>query len=95
LEASPALLAREDLMFLPENMRDEMRTRQRAAAFLCNTTAALSLLALGFPLTPATIKATLLGWILVVVAISRFVLGHSRIVDLCAQEFCHKEKTRG
>ena len=89
------MLARENLMFLPENMSGEMRTRQRAAAFLCNATAALSLLALGFPLTPAAIRATLLGWVLVLVAVSRFMLGRFRIVDPCAQEFCHKEKTRG
>jgi uncharacterized membrane protein HdeD (DUF308 family) len=94
LEASPALLAREDLMFLPENMRDEMRTRQRAAAFLCNATAALSLLALGFPLTPATIRSTLLGWVLVVVAITRFMLALLDSAEPCTQELCHKEKNR-
>jgi hypothetical protein len=82
-------------MFLPEKMTGDMRIRQTAAAFLCNATAALSLLALGFPLSPAAIRATLLGWVLVFVAVSRFMSGRSRISDLCAQEFCHKEKTRG
>jgi hypothetical protein len=79
-------------MFVTEKMTGDMRTRQRAAAFLC--TAALSLLALGFPLSPAAIRVTLLGWVLIFVAVSRFMLGRARISDPCAQEFCHKEKTR-
>jgi hypothetical protein len=82
-------------MFPPENMRGEMRTRQRAAAFLCSAIAALGLLLLGFPLTPAAIRATLLGWVLVRVAVSRFMLERFQIAAPCAQEFCHKEKTRG
>jgi hypothetical protein len=78
-------------MFLTEKMAVDMRTRQRAAAFLCNATAALSLLALGFPLSPAAIRATLLGWVLVFVAVSRFMLGRSRISDPCSPGICHKE----
>jgi DNA anti-recombination protein RmuC len=58
-------------MFVPETMTGEIRERQRAMAFLCNATAALGLLVLGFPLTPAAIRATLLGWILTAVAITR------------------------
>jgi uncharacterized membrane protein HdeD (DUF308 family) len=38
--------------------------------------ALLGLLVLGFPLTPATIRTMLLGWLLIAVAITRFVMGH-------------------
>jgi hypothetical protein len=94
-QANPAVLARVDLMFLLENTTGEMRTNQRSAAFLSNATAALGLLALGFPLTPAAIRATLLGLAVVFVAVTRFMLGCFRIADPCAQKFCEKEKTRG
>jgi hypothetical protein len=57
--------------------------------------AAMGLLVLGFPLTPATIRATLLGWILVVVSITRFRFGHSQIAQTCTPKLCHKESTRG
>ena len=62
-------------MFVTENMTGDMRTRQRAAAFLCNAIATWGLLVLGFPLTPAAIRATLLGWILIVVGILRLMFG--------------------
>ena len=45
-------------------------------AILGNLTALLGLLLLGFPLTPATIRTMVLGWLLIAVAITRFVMGH-------------------
>ena len=80
-------------MFLPESMIGQMRTNEGAAAFLNNTTAALCLLALGLPLTPAAVRETLLGWAIVVVAVTRFMLGFFRVADPCAQTFCEKEKS--
>jgi chromosome segregation ATPase len=74
-------------------MTGEMRERQRAVAFLCNATAALGLIVLGFPLAPATIRATLLGWILTAVAIARFTVGRFQISETRTQEFCQKERT--
>jgi uncharacterized membrane protein HdeD (DUF308 family) len=44
-----------------------------------NLTALLGLLVLGFPLTPATIKTIVLGWLLLAVAITRFVMGHDSL----------------
>ena len=59
-----------------ENMRDETRARQRAMAFMGNLIAMLTLVVIGYPLAPATIRAMLVGWILVVAAIMRIILGH-------------------
>ena len=82
-------------MSVPANTSTEMEARQRAASVVENMAAAMGLLVLGFPLTPATIRATLLGWILVIVSIARFRLGHSQIVKTCTPKLCHKESTRG
>lgn len=48
-------------MSVPANMTAEMEARQRTVTFLEDMAAAMALLVLGFPLTPATIRATLLG----------------------------------
>lgn len=58
------------------NMTDETRTRRRATAFMGSLIAILSLVVIGYPLAPATIRTMLVGWILVVAAITRFILGH-------------------
>jgi uncharacterized membrane protein HdeD (DUF308 family) len=58
------------------NMTDETKTRRRAMAFMGNLIAILSLVVIGYPLAPATIRTMLVGWILVVAAITRFSLGH-------------------
>jgi uncharacterized membrane protein HdeD (DUF308 family) len=81
-------------MSVPENMTSEMSERQRTEAFLCDATAALGLLVLGFPLTPTTIRATLLGWILAAVAIARFTAGRFQVAETRTQEFSNKERTR-
>jgi uncharacterized membrane protein HdeD (DUF308 family) len=81
-------------MSLRVNMSAEMEARQRTAAFLEDVAATMGLLVLGFPLTPATIRATLLGWILVVVSITRFGFGHSQTAQTCTPRLCHKESTR-
>ncbi|MGB2677554.1 MAG: hypothetical protein WAN12_10785 [Candidatus Acidiferrum sp.] len=57
-------------------MTDETKTRRRAMAFMGNLIAILSLVVIGYPLAPATIRTMLVGWILVVAAITRFILGH-------------------
>ena len=62
-------------MFADGKMTDQVQTR-KGMAFMGNLTALLGLLAIGFPLTPATIRAMLLGWLLIAVAITRFVMGH-------------------
>jgi len=38
--------------------------------------AMLSLVVIGCPLAPATIRTVLVGWILIVAAAMRFILGH-------------------
>jgi len=57
------------------NMTDETRTRRRAMAFTGNLIAILSLVVISYPLAPATIRTILVGWILVVAVIMRFILG--------------------
>jgi len=57
------------------NMIDETRTRRRAMAFTDNLIAILSLVVISYPLAPATIRSILVGWILVVAVIMRFILG--------------------
>jgi uncharacterized membrane protein HdeD (DUF308 family) len=58
------------------NMTDETKTRRKAMAFMGNLVAILSLVVIGYPLAPATIRTMLVGWILIVAAITRFILGH-------------------
>jgi uncharacterized membrane protein HdeD (DUF308 family) len=62
-------------MFAGGKMTDQVQIR-KAMAFMGNLTALLGLLVLGFPLTPATIRTTLLGWLMMAVAITRFFMGH-------------------
>ena len=57
------------------NMTDETKTHRKAMAFMGNLVAILSLVVIGYPLAPATIRTMLVGWILVVAAITRFILG--------------------
>ena len=58
------------------NLTDETKTRRRTMAFMGNLIAILSLVVIGYPLAPATIRTMLVGWILVVAAIMRIILGH-------------------
>jgi len=57
-------------------MTGETKTCHRATAFTGNLIAILILVVIGFPLAPATIRTMILGWILVVAAITRFILRH-------------------
>ena len=57
-------------------MTDETKTRRRAMAFMGNLIAILSLVVIGYPQAPATIRTMLVGWILVVAIVTRFILGH-------------------
>lgn len=58
------------------SMTDETEMRRRAMAFMGNLIAIPSLVVIGYPLAPATIRTTLVGWILVVAAIMRLILGY-------------------
>jgi hypothetical protein len=58
------------------NMTDETKTRRRATGFMASLIAMLSLVVIGYPLTPATIRTTLVGWTLIVAVLTRFILGH-------------------
>ena len=62
-------------MFARGNMNDGDKMRRKAMAFMGNLVAILSLVVIGYPLAPATIRTMLLGWILIVAAITRFILG--------------------
>ena len=55
-------------------MTSETKTRKETGAFMSNLIPVLTLLVIGYPLAPATIKAILVGWIVVVVAITRSIL---------------------
>ena len=57
-------------------MTSETKTREGTGAFMNNLIPVLTLLVIGYPLAPATIKAILVGWILVVVALTRSILGN-------------------
>ena len=59
-------------MSAPGNVTGEKR--QRAVAVMGNWIAVLGLLVLGYPLTPATIRMLLLGWVLIVAAVTRFAV---------------------
>jgi len=82
-------------MSIPANMTGEMEEHRRVVALVEAAAGAMGLLVLGFPLTPATIKATVLGWILIVVSIARFGSRHSQIAQTLTSQLCHKESTRG
>jgi len=58
------------------NIIDETKTRRRTMAFMGNLIAILSLVVIGYPLAPATIRTMLVGWILVVAAIMRIILAN-------------------
>ena len=63
-------------MSAPGNMTDERNTRARAGAFIGNLVPALSLFFIGYPLGRATLRTILIGWFLIVVAITQFILRH-------------------
>jgi hypothetical protein len=58
------------------NMTSEAKTSGGSGAFMNNLVPVLTLLVIGYPLAPATIRTMLVGWILVVVPITRSILGH-------------------
>ncbi len=63
-------------MSAPGRMTGEIETRRGTAIVIGNLIALLSLLVLGYPLAPATIRTMLLGWILMAVAIMQFICGY-------------------
>ena len=65
-------------MFAAKNIAGELEPHRRVSAFTNNLTALLGLLVLGFPISPATIRSMVAGWMLVVVASLQFVLRRVR-----------------
>jgi predicted permease len=63
-------------MYSPESMTSQIAVRRRAVDYVGNLIAALSLLVIGYPLAPAMIRTMLISWILIVVTLARFLLGH-------------------
>ena len=55
---------------------DERNTRARAGAFLGNLIPALSLFFIGYPVGRAALRTVLIGWFLILVAITQFILRH-------------------
>jgi uncharacterized membrane protein HdeD (DUF308 family) len=62
-------------MFAPGNMTGDIGAAERAVAFIGHLTEVLGLLVLGIPLTPPVLRAMLVGWVLVAVAIGHFIVG--------------------
>lgn len=58
------------------NMTDETKRRRRTTGFMGSLMTMLSLVVIGYPLAPATIRTTLVGWILIVASVMRLILGH-------------------
>ena len=56
------------------NTTGEMKTRQKSNGRHGQLDRRTGLLVIGYPPTPATIRMLLLGWILIVVAVTRFAL---------------------
>jgi uncharacterized membrane protein HdeD (DUF308 family) len=54
-------------------MTGEIKTGQRALAVMGDLVPVLGLLVFGYPLSQATIRTFLHGWVLVVVAITQFI----------------------
>jgi uncharacterized membrane protein HdeD (DUF308 family) len=49
----------------PEKITGQIKTPRRAIGFMGSVIAMLGLLGIGYPLTPATIRTMLLGWIMI------------------------------
>jgi uncharacterized membrane protein HdeD (DUF308 family) len=58
-----------------EKITGQIMTPRRAIGFMGNVIAVLGLLGIGYPLTPATIRTMLLGWIMIAVGITQFIFG--------------------
>jgi uncharacterized membrane protein HdeD (DUF308 family) len=56
------------------NETSEIKTHRGAVALMGNLIAVLGLLVIGYPLAPATIRGMVLGWSLIVVAITQSLL---------------------
>jgi hypothetical protein len=63
-------------VIIPGNVTGERKTGGGLPAFMGNLTPVLSLFFIGFPVGRATIRTMLIGWILIVVAITQLVLRH-------------------
>jgi flagellar biosynthesis protein FliR len=55
-------------------MASESKTWAGAGAFMSNLVPALSLFIIGYPLGRATVRTMLIGWFLIIVALTKFVL---------------------
>lgn len=61
-------------MYAVNNVPGEIERRRRLSAFKNNLTALVSLVLLGFPVTPATIRTIVAGWAILAVASLQSVL---------------------
>jgi hypothetical protein len=58
------------------HVNGESKNRGGAGDFMANLVPALCVVFIGYPLGRATIRAMLVGWFLVIVAVTQFVLRH-------------------
>jgi len=58
------------------NMTSEIETRGGTGAFISNLIPVLGLFFIGYPLGRATIRTMVIGWFLIVIAITQFILRH-------------------
>jgi|GEM_PF-6147396 len=63
-------------MSASRSVTDKVRMHRTATALAGNLIATLSLVIIGYPLAPTTIRTMLFGWVLVVAAVTRFILGY-------------------
>ena len=56
-------------------MTGESWARQGTGAFMSNLAPVLSLFLIGYPLGRATIRTMLIGWILILAAMTQFIFG--------------------
>ena len=63
-------------MFRERNIASQSKTRAGAGAFMGNLIPVLSLFFIGYPLGRATVRTMLIGWFLIVVAVTQSILAH-------------------
>lgn len=57
-------------------MTSEIKSRGEAGAFMSNLIPVLGLFVLGYPLGRATIRTMLIGWVMIIVALTRLIFSH-------------------
>ena len=70
------VLAREDAVSAQAYVNGESKNRGGTGGFMASLVPALCVFFIGYPLGRATIRAMLVGWFLVIVAVTQFILRH-------------------